>query len=86
MRGIMQSIALAMVLVAGAAVPTTAQQPGANRHRDCQVVRTCNFSRNSPVRGCLSSYTCRTCWFVVTRCSIGIQKGPCRELVCSWGG
>ncbi len=86
MRGVMTVLAFATVLLAGAAVPTIAQQPGVNPQRDCQTVRTCNFARNGAVRGCLSSYTCRTCRFVPTRCSIGASTGPCRRLVCTWGG
>lgn len=86
MRGVMTVLAFATVLLAGAAVPTIAQQTGVNPQRDCQTVRTCNFARNGAVRGCLSSYTCRTCRFVPTRCTIGTSTGPCRRLVCTWGG
>lgn len=68
-------------------LPAVAQQAsGINPQRDCQTVRTCNFSRNGDVRGCLSSYTCRTCRLVKARCSIGARNGQCQELVCSWGG
>lgn len=90
MRGVLTWLALATVLIFGAAVPTMAQQgpggPGANAQRDCQTLRTCNFARNGAVRGCLSSYTCRTCRLVKARCAIGNQGGNCQEMVCSWGG
>lgn len=66
--------------------PAMAQQSGFNSGRDCQVVRTCNFARGAAVRGCLSSYTCRTCRFVKARCTVGSQGGRCEELVCTWGG
>lgn len=65
-----------------------AQQPGAqNQGRDCQTVRTCNFSRTGAVRGCLSSYSCRYCRPVSVKCSIpGVRGGLCREIRCDWGG
>lgn len=88
-RQIIRTASLAMALGAGLLLvgPASAQQaPGANPQRDCQTVRTCNFARNGQVRGCLSSYTCRTCRLVTSRCTIGAKSGNCRELVCSWGG
>lgn len=74
---------LAMI---GVPAPATAQQSvGINPGRDCQTVRTCNFSRYGQVRGCLSSYTCRVCRMVPARCNLG-DRGRCGRLVCSWGG
>ncbi len=68
-------------------VPAHAQQgPGVKTGRDCQTVRTCNFSRNGRPRGCLSSYTCRVCRTVVTRCNLAAGHTKCRQLVCTWGG
>lgn len=66
----------------------SAQQPGApNQGRDCQTIRTCNFSRTGAVRGCLSSYSCRYCRPVSVKCSIpGVAGGTCREIRCDWGG
>jgi hypothetical protein len=63
-------------------------EPGnLNGGRDCQVVRTCNFARTGAVRGCLSSYTCRTCKLVASRCSIGsAPSNTCQRLSCTWGG
>lgn len=65
-----------------------AQQAGQqNQGRDCQTVRTCNFSRTGAVRGCLSSYSCRYCRPVSVKCSIpGVRGGLCREIRCDWGG
>ena len=63
--------------------------PGASpQGRNCQTVRTCNFSRTAAVRGCLSSYTCRTCRLVSTRCNVGPNTGQrtCQEMRCGWGG
>ena len=71
-----------MALAAPASV--RAQSAGASQ-RDCQTVRTCNFSRTSAVRGCLSSYTCRTCKTVRSRCDVGGAR-MCERFVCGWGG
>ena len=61
--------------------------PGSqNQGRDCKTVLTCNFARGAEVRGCLSSYTCRTCSFVNTSCRIGNAPGTCRKIRCGWGG
>ncbi len=65
--------------------PAFGQGPG-TQGRDCQTIRTCNFARNAEVRGCLSSYTCRTCRFVTASCRIGSTQGPCQKLSCTWGG
>ncbi len=61
--------------------------PGLNQGRECQTVRTCNFARSGSYRGCLSSYTCRTCRLVAARCQIGaLPNQKCQEMRCSWGG
>ena len=68
------------------AVEARAQPAGLNAGRDCQVVRSCNFGRHGAYRGCLSSYTCRVCRFVPSRCTIeGIQR-VCQRMRCTWGG
>ncbi|MEZ5853395.1 MAG: hypothetical protein R3D67_01105 [Hyphomicrobiaceae bacterium] len=56
-----------------------------NPGRDCQTIRTCNFARNGRVRGCLSSYSCRYCKTVRSRCNLGGRR-YCERIVCSWGG
>jgi hypothetical protein len=63
-------------------------EPGAlNGGRDCRVIRTCNFERTGAVRGCLSSYTCRTCKLITSRCQIGnAPSNTCQRFSCSWGG
>jgi hypothetical protein len=70
------------------ATPLAAQQASAqlNGGRDCQVVRTCNFTKGGTFRGCLSSYTCRSCQMVKSRCTVGAARGTCQELKCGWGG
>lgn len=73
---------LAMSLPEGALAQ---QAVGIDPGRDCQTVRTCNFSRTGRVRGCLSSYTCRTCRMVTARCTLA-GRSRCQEVVCTWGG
>ncbi|HRK17731.1 MAG TPA: hypothetical protein PK970_02135 [Hyphomicrobiaceae bacterium] len=78
-------LAMAAALTTGAALAQTG--PGnQNQGRDCKTVLTCNFARGAEVRGCLSSYTCRTCAFVDSRCRIGNAPGTCRKVRCTWGG
>jgi hypothetical protein len=84
------SVKLALAALAFAAGVLVAVDPGfaqqANQGRDCQTIRTCNFSRTGAVRGCLSSYSCRTCRLVNARCDIGGVAGTCRAVRCTWGG
>ena len=54
--------------------------------KDCQTIRTCNFARNAEVRGCLSSYSCRSCRFV-PRCQTIAGKRVCDyQARCGWRG
>jgi len=76
-------LALAFALHLGEASAQIVPTP--NPGRDCQTVRTCNFTRSGAVRGCLSSYTCRVCRTVRARCTIGNAR-ICERIVCSWGG
>ena len=81
------ALAFGLVLTGGTGVSSSAMaQNAAPRYeRDCKVLRTCNFTRNGEPRGCLSSYTCRTCKMVPVKCNIG-GNTKCQEFVCSWGG
>lgn len=77
-----------ILAVAFAALPTLAsaqEGPGGliNPQRDCQTIRTCNFSRGGSYRGCLSSYSCKVCKFVRVSCGGG---RVCEKLRCGWGG
>lgn len=77
-----------VVLVLASPLPVMAQSgPNGtiNPNRDCQTIRTCNFSRGGSFRGCISSYSCRVCQLVAQRCSIGAQRGNCRQMRCNWG-
>lgn len=78
-------LAGAMALMTLVSEPRAQQAVGISPERDCQTVRTCNFSRQGEVRGCLSSYTCRTCKLVRERCEIA-GRTTCQRFVCSWGG
>ena len=82
---VMTGLGMAAVMMPALSSPAEAQQASVNSNRDCQTLRTCNFTRNGQPRGCLSSYTCRTCKMVPVKCNIG-GRTICREMVCSWGG
>ncbi len=88
-RAAVLAACVTLAATVGAGFAAAQGLPGANpQGRDCQTVRTCNFSRTASVRGCLSSYTCRTCRLTNTRCSIGPNIGQrvCQEMRCGWGG
>jgi hypothetical protein len=57
-----------------------------NAGRDCQTIRTCNYTRGGAFRGCLSSYSCRVCRYVTARCTITGRERVCTQSVCTWGG
>lgn len=80
-------LGIAWMLLGSSLAPqrAEAQQVGQTpQGRDCQTVRTCNFTRTGAVRGCLSSYSCRACRMVATKCTLP-NTGACRELRCDWG-
>lgn len=80
LTGSVAVVATALSLYGATAVAQQASPQG----RDCQTVRTCNFSKTGAVRGCLSSYACRVCRPVAVKCTLpGVSK--CQELRCDWG-
>ena len=82
----MVAVALGVVgTLTGSVRAAPEQGSGVDPGRHCQIIKTCNFSRRGEVRGCLSSYSCRTCKLVPARCTIG-NRTNCREFVCTWGG
>jgi hypothetical protein len=84
MAGVAMVAVVAMITMSTSIVaPASAQQ--VNQGRDCQTVRTCNFSRSGDVRGCLSSYSCRVCRVVATRCALPGGGSRCEQLRCNWG-
>jgi hypothetical protein len=78
------------VAVCGTASTAFAQEgPGGtiNPGRDCQTITTCQFKKGGSYRGCLSSYSCRVCTYVVAPCRIAGGRGKvCRTSKCTWGG
>lgn len=79
-------LAVMAIMTAISGSPVWAQSAsGVNPQRDCQTITTCRFTKGGSYRGCLSSYSCRTCRFVPARCSIGQARGKCQELQCGWG-
>jgi hypothetical protein len=89
MRGHLTAICLALGLLAAATTDVSAQYgPGGkiDPTRDCQTIRQCRFERGGSYRGCISTYTCRVCKFVPSKCEIGGRSQNCNELRCTWGG
>jgi hypothetical protein len=83
--GVATAVALLGLLAsASTAISQQLIAPGGSQ-RNCQTVRTCDFSRRAAVRGCLSSYTCRICKTVRSRCDVAGQRF-CERIVCTWGG
>ncbi len=87
-----RAAAAALAIVAAFIVesaPARAQEgPGGliNPQRDCQTIVNCRFTKGGSYRGCVSSYSCRTCEFVPAKCSVGGRRGKvCEELRCGWG-
>ena len=85
------SVSLAALLGATFAVVAMGFPMGAgaqvlNGQRDCKTLLTCNYSKTGSFRGCLSSYSCRSCRFVPATCT-GTRPGEtsCSRLRCSWG-
>jgi hypothetical protein len=88
--GLAVGLALSSLLALSASAQQTGQSPGqpmgqTPQGRDCQTVRTCNFTRTGDVRGCLSSYSCRACRMVAVKCTLP-NTAACREMRCDWGG
>jgi len=78
--------AAALVSFSGLAAAQSPLPGVGSPQRECQTVRTCRFERGGSYRGCLSSYTCRVCRTVKSRCDISGQAQNCQRLVCTWGG
>ena len=76
---------LACGAVGGLASSAAAQPIGVDPNRDCQVLVTCSFTRGGLYRGCLSSYTCRVCSLVATRCRLDPGSRVCQQMRCTWG-
>lgn len=84
MRGLARPILFVGLLIGAGAAFASAGAEAAQRN--CQTLLTCNYSKGGSYRGCLSSYSCRACRFVPSRCQIGNTTGRCQKLVCDWAG
>ena len=81
---LLTAAALMMGVGSGALAQSLPQAPPSDRI--CNTILTCNFARNAPVRGCLSSYSCRRCAFV-KRCQTISGKRICDyQERCGWRG
>ena len=74
-----------MVTVLAVGAPQRVEAQVFDPQRNCQTVRSCRFERGGSFRGCVSSFSCRTCSFEAAKCTIGGSTGPCRKQVCRWG-
>lgn len=85
LRGL--SLALAFGLPFADVMAQQGPAGAANPQRDCRTVLTCQFAKGGSYRGCLSSYSCRSCAFVTEKCKIAGSRGQvCQKLRCGWGG
>ena len=84
----MRTRAFSMIAVAALLGATFALVPSHSdaAQRNCQTLLTCNYAKGGSYRGCLSSYSCRSCRFVPARCQIGNSTGKCQKMVCDWSG
>jgi hypothetical protein len=84
---IARTLILALVACAclGGAGAALAQPANVDPQRDCQTIRSCSFARGGAYRGCISSYSCRTCRFVRASCFVDGRRSTCQELRCTWG-
>lgn len=76
---------IAAGLLAGSAVAQVGPRGAIDPGRDCQTVRNCNFTKGGAFRGCVSSYSCRVCKWVNSRCQVEGRSRICRRLICTWG-
>ena len=79
------SIALVACGLLGSAADAVAQPAGLDPNRDCQTIRACRYERGGVFRGCVSTYSCRVCRFVRSRCTIDGQQRVCQRMQCTWG-
>ncbi len=89
---LVRAVGLASLLAlffAAMTVNVSAQQVGPagaiNVQKDCQTIVNCEFRKGRQFRGCVSSFSCRRCRFVRTKCQIGNDRRTCRRLRCTWG-
>ena len=82
---LLATIAISLAVITYASAQSAPGSFGPSQ-KDCQTIRTCNFARGAEVRGCLSSYSCRSCRFV-PRCQTIAGKRLCDyQAQCGWRG
>lgn len=74
-----------VILGLASAFAASANAQAINPNKDCQTIVNCRFVKGGSFRGCVSSFSCRQCRFVATRCKIAGRNGTCRKLKCGWG-
>ena len=83
---ITSALVLGAIALSGHAAAQQGPGGGVNPQRDCQTILTCQYARTGSFRGCVSSYSCRSCSFVTAKCAIpGGGRKVCREMRCGWG-
>jgi hypothetical protein len=87
MRNLILVCGATVLMVAAPRMVAAQEGPGGliDPGRDCQTVTTCRFVKGGSYRGCVSSYSCRVCRFVSSKCTIGGVGRICRRLRCTWG-
>jgi hypothetical protein len=81
LRGSPIFMVMALALGAGAVGSGAMAQPTA-QGRDCQTILKCQYKKGSSWRGCISSYSCRTCNTVPAR---SIRGKRTYAFACGWG-
>ena len=76
--------AVCAALAGGALAQTASGAPPSSK--DCQTIRTCNFARGAEVRGCLSSFSCRSCRFEPRCRTVAGQRICDFQARCGWRG
>lgn len=88
MRRMMASLTvgpiIAAVLVLGDPTSVASAQV-LNSQRDCYTILKCNYAKGGNFRGCISTYSCKSCSFVPVSCSAR-GTSACRKLKCGWDG
>jgi hypothetical protein len=78
-------LALLACGISGWSLEAAAQPMGLDLNRDCHTLLTCRYTGGGIYRGCLSSYSCRVCHLVSTRCRLDPTSRVCQQLRCTWG-
>lgn len=75
---------IGLATVALLVVSSAASAQAINPQRDCQTLVKCQYARGASFRGCISSYSCKSCRMVPGRCAVAGNR-TCQRMVCGWG-